>query len=451
MFKDDCIFLPHYCISKKSLGKSKEHIVQILATEGNIDVKYLVPSILSEKDIETILTQYMQLSDFEINGYLIISNSFLDKCVGKFRDKIINLIYKNPSKWVEKVEVDQDFKSSNANQKLKKGKKKDKKQVEDSEPKKDLFTQDEFIKHLKVCKIIPDQYDLDFEEKLYNFSRERINKMYENIKVELFESKKSLTADIIQELQTKLEERIIMIQMISKSILIIEGKYSNIDFNYLNERLYVMLKPVLENLILLYCRKYSQNLSHSLFQKNLEESKEPETKNVPLSELSDKLIFRSNEAIITAIDLLPKDLNKMMKDLLENYTHKKTNQFIENLQQNGNQNGLRITIGQKKTDKNFFLAQKYSIKEVLQSYKFDEKITFFNLLSCLILDQNLYLGLKFEEKAVAILSTILLESGLNDEIKKEIQNGLNFYNEANYLLEFAEINKKLASFMKFNL
>jgi len=94
------------------------------------------------------------------------------------------------------------------------------------------------------------------------------------------------------------------------------------------------------------------------------------------------------------------------------------------------------------------LGQKYFIREALQDYKFDEKLVFFNLLTYLVLDQGLYFGVKFEDKAVAILSSILLqEIGLNEDVKKDIQKGLNLYNESDNVA-FTEINKRLTGLMK---
>jgi len=299
---------------------------------------------------------------------------------------------------------------------------------------------------LKETKLIPDEYDPEFEDKIYNLLQDRLNKLYESLKVELFESKKSLSSDIIQDLQSKLEEKIIMGQMIAKSIGSVESKYSDIDTSYLWDRLQGMLKPILENLTLLYCRKYGLNLTPSYFQKASEESKEDEQKN---SQLSDKAIFRNNDAILAAVDMLPKDLNKLIKELMDALNAKKPKEFVENLQKNANYYGLKVAIGEKKVEKNFFLAQKYFIKEALQGSKFDEKQAFFNLLTYLVAEQSLYFGLRCEDKAVGILGSVLLQQmGLSEEVKKDVQSAMSVYGGGSGAGELGQINKRLGSGLK---
>lgn len=344
---------------------------------------------------------------------------------------------KNPQKGGEKAEESTDSK---------KGKKGKGKKAEDADGKKKLFDVEEVSKHLKEAKLIPDEYDPDFDQKIYDLLQDRLAKLYETLKIELFESKKSLTTDIIQELQAKLEDRMIMIQIIQKSIGYIENKYENIDTAFIIENLCAMLKPIAENMILLYCKKYGLPITPTFFFKSLEENKEPEPKNGPLS---DKQVFRNDDTSTTAIEMLPKDLQKLLKGLMENIKEKKFKEFIENLQKNATYYSLKINIQEKKVEKNFFLAQKFFIKEGLENPKLEEKAAFFNLLSYLVLEQNLYFGFKNEDKAMTILQSILTqEMGLNEDVKKDIQKAYSIYKDAASSDTLAEINKKLIAMLK---
>ena len=96
LFKDDCIFLESCCYSKESLEHTKEQILETLNTEGAVDVVNLLPSVLTEEEIETLITKYIELGGFELINTLIVSNSFLDKCTSAFKEKIVEYIYRAP-------------------------------------------------------------------------------------------------------------------------------------------------------------------------------------------------------------------------------------------------------------------------------------------------------------------------------------------------------------------
>jgi len=85
----------------------------------------------------------------------------------------------------------------------------------------------------------------------------------------------------------------------------------------------------------------------------------------------------------------------------------------------------------------------------LENPKLEEKAAFFNLLSYLVLEQNLYFGFKNEEKAMTILQSILTqEMGLNEDVKKDIQKAYSIYKDAASSDTLAEINKKLIAMLK---
>ena len=75
--------------------------------------------VLKDEEIETIITKHLNLTEEnEINGTLIFSKKFLEKCSAVFKEKIIEFIYHTPQKLMENNE--------NVKKTTKKGKKKGK-------------------------------------------------------------------------------------------------------------------------------------------------------------------------------------------------------------------------------------------------------------------------------------------------------------------------------------
>ena len=214
LFKDDCIFLQNCCFNKNSLEHTKEQIVETMNTEGSIDVANLLPSVLEEEEIESIITQYMGLEDYELSGTLIISNAFLDKCTTAFKEKIIENIYKAPQKLIAEEE---EPKKKGGKGKKKKG---------DSD---ELFSFDEVIKHLKDSKVLTSDYDPDFEEALFKLLKDRLQRYSNVIKMELFENKKNSSSELINDIQSKLEERISTVAFVDKNLENIQARNTTVD------------------------------------------------------------------------------------------------------------------------------------------------------------------------------------------------------------------------------
>jgi len=435
LFKDDCIFLQNCCFNKNSLEHTKEQIVETMNTEGAIDVTNLLPSVLEEEEIETIITQYMGLENYELSGTLIISNSFLDKCTTAFKEKIIENIYKAPQKLITEEEEPK-----------KKGGKGKKKKGDSGD---ELFSLEEVAKHLKDSKLLPSDYDPDFEESLYKLLKERLQKYSSVIKTELFENKKNSSSELINDIQSKLEERISTVAFIDKNIENIQAKNTTVDVGYAKNKLAGYMRPIIENMILLFCRKYSVQLAPNLFAKT-EEKKETDISNTKRIRLDEAPMFKSPETVASAIDSLPKDLQKLMKQLNELIAAKKVHEANEFLQKSALDLGIKPVNLDKKNEKNFIYAQRYYIKEDIQGARHDPRMQFFYQLSLLGLEQGLFLGLDFEEKAVSTLCSVLLgESGVNEEAKKEIQRAMSLYNETDEtkVKELESINSRLKSFL----
>ncbi len=434
LFKDDCIFLQNCCFNKNSLEHTKEQIVETLNTEGSIDVTNLLPSILEEEEIETIITQYLGLEDYELSGYLIISNSFLDKCTTAFKEKIIENIYKAPQKLIAEEEEPK-----------KKGGKGKKKKGESEE----LFSLEEVVKQLKDSKLLTSDYDPDFEESLYKLLKERLVKYSKVIQTELFENKKNSSSELINDIQSKLEERISTVAFIDKNIENIQTRNTAVDVNFAKNKLSGYMRPIVENMILLYCRKYSIHIAPTLLSKN-EEKKEADMSNAKRIRLDESPMFKSQEAIASIIDSLPKDLMKLMKQFNDLIVQKKVHEANEFLQKNALDLGIKPVSLDKKSEKNFIYAQRYYVKEDIAGARHDPRMQFFYQLILLGLEQGFFLGMDFDEKAVSTYCSVLLgESSLNEEAKKEIQKAMSLYNETDEgkVKEFESINSKLKGYL----
>jgi hypothetical protein len=55
------------------LNNVKDHILEIINTEGFVDISNIFPSILEDEDKEIVITQYMDLKGVEIQGTIIVS------------------------------------------------------------------------------------------------------------------------------------------------------------------------------------------------------------------------------------------------------------------------------------------------------------------------------------------------------------------------------------------
>ncbi len=54
----------------------------------------MLPTVLKESDIESLLFKYMDIDDAEYQNMLIFSKSHLDNLASKFKPKIVESIYK---------------------------------------------------------------------------------------------------------------------------------------------------------------------------------------------------------------------------------------------------------------------------------------------------------------------------------------------------------------------
>ena len=438
LFKESCIFLDNCCFNKDSLGGVREQIETVL-DYGWVDLQNILPTVLKDEEIETITTKYLGLNDItEVDGTLIFSKEFLNKCALSFKDKIIEFIYKTPQKLIENKES-----ANKANQKTNQPKKKQKKDNSDENDSKEsserIFSKEEVIKVLIDQKLIEiSDRDDYFEEKLYKLLVGKIAQVYENIKKDLFETKKAGSAEVIQELQKKIEDLIMAIQFHLKSIQTIETNFTNVDTSLFYETAFYSTKFLIENIVILLCKKYGINLSPTLFASkssekiNFEPNKNKEVlENISLVSINpNSQIFKNIDLLINAIDTLPKDLSKLFKEIKEFLVKKKVNELFDFLLKNVENFGLKASLViDKKLEKNFFYLQKYLAKETIKQNKFDLKTCYYNCLLLFLLEQSYFFIASIEEKAICVLNRTLIEVCTDQENKKLFVQGLENYSK----------------------
>eukprot|EP01016_Furgasonia_blochmanni_P004022 TRINITY_DN11566_c0_g1_i2.p1 TRINITY_DN11566_c0_g1~~TRINITY_DN11566_c0_g1_i2.p1 ORF type:complete len:731 (+),score=270.76 TRINITY_DN11566_c0_g1_i2:89-2194(+) len=395
MFKDSCIFLENLCYNKDSLINLNEQVTTILNLEGYVNLNDMLPSVLSEEDVETLVNKHMQLKNVEMLQNIVFGNDYLEKLVQKFRDKIVSMIYKSPQLVITES-VSEDTGS-------KKGKKGSKKKDESNDP----FGKETVIGFLKENKLIEFQEDAEFEECLVKLLRPRMIRFYEEIKKELFENKKSASSELISEIQNKIEDKILAITLYQRTIGQIENTMTNVETSFLSERTLAYSRHVIENLLFIYSKKYGVALPPRVFSKSLEESKTSDSTTAKEEEYFDyfrggKFIFKDQDAINQAIDLLPKEQQKLLKEFNDCYGKKKVSEILNFLEKRAGDLGVRMTLD-KKTEKNFIYGQKYFCKEIVKANKSDGKMILYAVGCQQLADQGLVFCLPFEDKSIMLL------------------------------------------------
>lgn len=432
LFKDSCIFLDNVCFNKDCLGGVKEQVLSLLDF-GWVDLQAqsILPSILKDEEIETIISKYLEINDStEIDGTIIFSKEFLDKCANSFKDKIVDFIYKTPQKLVENKETNQ--KQTSKAKKSKKNISNDDNEGKEGANEK-IFSKEEVIKFLIEKKFLEESDKDDYlEEKLYGLLVGKIAQLYEKIKKELFETKKAGSVEVMQELQKKIEDLIMALQFNLRSVNMIEKNYTQIAVGSFYEAANQSSIYLIENILILLCKKYNITLPPTYFNVNSSEKIGSEVgnkeniENIALISLNRKSqIFKNMDLLFNAIEILPKDLSKLFKEIKEFLTKKKVTELVDYVVKNNENYYLKANvIIDKKSEKNFFHLQKYFSKEAIKQNKHDTKTCYFHCLNLFILEQNLYLMAPSEEKSLILLNKILVEIVSDPENKKSLNLGL---------------------------
>lgn len=189
-------------MNKTALQFKRDQILETLSTEGFTNLQDILPTSLSDNDMETLF-QMLKIEDVEVEDFLIYSKAFLEKLAASFKEKMVNLICQNPQSLIaqQPVQQEEDIQASAggfADRKKKQGKK-PQKQAKAKET--CIFSQKEVFDHLIGTKQV--DYD-DCHDILYRFLSPRLQGLYESVKVELFENKKSASATFIQNLSQQI-------------------------------------------------------------------------------------------------------------------------------------------------------------------------------------------------------------------------------------------------------
>lgn len=166
-----------------------------------------------------------------------------------------------------------------------------------------------------------------------------------------------------------------------------------------------------------------------MFNNNNEKNNKNENdqfENVVLSSLENNSnIFKTWEFILNAIENLPKDYSKILKESKELINKRKPDEFVDHFLKNSENFGLKSNLLlDKKIEKNFIHLQKYFAKEGIKKNKHDVKYCYFNCLVLLLIEENYFFISNSDEKFIFILNKIAEE--INEGEKKDIiKEGMN--------------------------
>jgi hypothetical protein len=84
----------------------------------------------------------------------------------------------------------------------------------------------------------------------------QIQKLYEQVKVELFEKKHSASSELVQELQRRIDDIGLALAITVRSIDAVQKHFSQVDVRILVDSCLYGYRLLVENLAVLICRKY---------------------------------------------------------------------------------------------------------------------------------------------------------------------------------------------------
>lgn len=431
LFKsNEGIFLETCFYSQEALENLKQHIVELLQSDGYVELETVVPSAFNESDIENILNKYMELKNVTLKGNIIISNEFLDKWANKFRDRITDILMGRPVKFITAGPAPEEEKKGKSGKGKKGGKAK--------EPaERDPFDQQEVIAILRQSKLFPEDYNPELEEAIYPVLKEKISDLSKKLKVELFENKKTPLSNEVGTMQAKVEERILQMQLMLKSVKKFAEKGP--AGKYLLDKAIQYSRPIIDQFILLFCRKYAIQLPDTLYSEQyLEKKGEDDSTEPKIITLDTPPVFKNPDLLILAIDTLPKDLAKLLRNINKLLDEKNLDEFYDELQSKAHGLGIKPLSLDKKTEKNILYSQKYFLREQIAKGDMEPKEAFFNVLQCLLLEQNLFFGLTYNNdvQLVEDLATMILDNLTASESDREqakidlIKQGLELYKDS---------------------
>ncbi|KAM3129325.1 hypothetical protein pb186bvf_018541 [Paramecium bursaria] len=404
LFKDDVIILESCGFNKFQLNAIKDQLTELLNEEGYTCLADILPSILTEQDLDKLFDM-MKLQNTEYANQYIFSYAYLDKLTQLFREKLFSLLSQNPQKTIEQQQqVEEDIQASagGSSKNKKQNKKQQKKQQE-----KEIFSQKEVFDHLLATK------ELDYEDcipDLYNFLVPRIQVFYEQVKVELFEKKKNANFQLIQDLQRRAEEMATGLLITQRSIQRISEQYQQIDTRILVDNCLFGYRLLIENLVVLLCKKHYVQLPQNLFTDAVKDKLEFGMQNA-------QRVFKNRNAMIESFTFLPKDIAKAFNEVLELYAKKAIQDLLKHPFLDVA--GLKVSLD-KKNDKNFLYFVKHQCKEQLKM-PLDDRERFNQIVIGLLTEFGLYFVGNYDPKFLQIISQLLSEVYGQQKDQKETQ------------------------------
>jgi hypothetical protein len=203
--------------------------------------------------------------------------------------------------------------------------------------------------------MIPSEYDPEFEETLFEILRDKISAYYETIKLEIFENKKGDSTEVITMLQSKVEESLTQLALIQNSLQEIYHMLPSIDLSPLKFKVGIFLRNILEHIVFLYCRKYSIPLPTN-FTLNLDEEIKERANKDQRVVLENRKIFKSTESLVLTVEMLPKELSKILKESLDMINEKKGIEALNMILKSTKELYLKQISIDKKVEKNLIYA-----------------------------------------------------------------------------------------------
>ncbi|CAD8168946.1 unnamed protein product [Paramecium pentaurelia] len=442
MFKDNVIFLDTCGFSRDALLSKQDQIQELLINEGHTNLQEILPVILSDQDIETLFS-LMQLNNCEYSNFMIYNKAFLDKLALAFKDKIIESIYQNPQKLIEQQQNQddtvQDIQASAGGFANKKNKKQQQPQKKKQQNKQELFTNKEITDLLTQKKLV--EYN-DCVDELFQFLQPRLSTLYEQIKIELFESKKSASSQVIQEIQKKIEDMALGLMITQRSLQKIQQECHEVNTKVLVDNCLFGYRLLVENLVVITCKKYNIQLPQNLFA-------DPNHPSVVNGQINFGLqksgrVFLNKVALGEAILFLPKEQQKALKDTMELYTKKS----LDILSQHTFFDVFNLKVQlDKKNDRNLLLFIKHHCKEYIkqrQNEIFDENV-FNQIILAMSTDLGLYFVGNYDQQFYSALKQIVYELQSDKQIKTILNNIIHSINQQ---LEITAEAKELLELLK---
>lgn len=363
MGEKELIFLDLAAISKEMIESLKEQIESFLSNEGFCDIKYVMDTeIFTENDFDLLHEKHFEMEDCHFQGEYVFSSKLIQDCQTAFKELIVQKIFANP-KVTEEL----------------KGKKGKKGKGEDS-----ILSKAEIKTILKDKKLMESD-DLDEEELISSLETiliPLIKDLYETTKTELFEGKKSKLTESLLELQRVIEEKMFFLSKCLPSIQRIEESDSKIGTISFVESMLEYSKTLLENILLLCCKKWGIQLPQSYLEEIDHCVKNPIIFN-------GNRIFKSIEQVNNLIEKInSKPTVKALKDSFAFTDSKNVSELIKYLITNCDSLYFKFS-NDKKYEKSAYKSAYQHLKMSAKGLKANSKEVLFHIIQMRLIENEI--------------------------------------------------------------